>query len=1175
MWFTTYILPIIQSILASKISSTMDDWLKSSDDSDINRFNQIMKQCFIAAVKKVKGDMPVTVKDNVNELFDECRDLVLNEIRGMVPAKIPAYIEKDLYNAFKDELEKCDEAIPRINNVLLQEIQNHSSSNSKAIQNLSQNVISIKQTVENIQTIAQGLAENMGLPDCSIIPYTESQQICLPQLCSERPQLVAELANKLKEDHSIVLYAGVLEGKTVTSRLLAKSFQPDYNVVEIDFTFSNVQNLDYILQTYETGIKQLFVLDGIRFDSGHYETFCKRIKSQANLEHLFIINCYDKISDHILADDSLLTEEQLPPLTKDDIKGMIPSEKKEAFAGLVWGLFQGQPFLTNTLCLYLNKKSWNINEDELCDLFSFSSKEPLTKKVKNLLFRTVKDQDAYNLLNRLMTFDRPFTESQCADIASINPSLRNPARLLNQLEGTWVESTDGKYRISKLLRKTVKPDLLQPEAKDCYLYEVNQLLQTKKLTLADALSIMNSLIKAKDFEFAGVFYITLLVKLKEQNIPNNVYVSIIRSFWVGLQLPTTMSNRMKLAVRCSQLALIKDLRKDDEEKIIEDITELQNAGGFEKELQNLSTQTLAAHCLLSGDNDRAIPLQQKLLASYDEDLIGFKTEDAAIVSLNNVKDINALAKWLPLYVDLGYPQDWTFTEGAIIVVNRICDATPSNERIVVLQRVIKLTEGLKANIFFIAATARLIDCYSQSAKLDAAKNAFDHAEFLLGTSYGELLLNYSYGLALYNHDRKENAVPYLEKAAKVKNIGLACMVAFNARCTYALILGDTDEKSSTVVLFKELVDHSQFTTMYSAWEQDAILCTLAYALCENNQFKESVGLLLKVEHHLWTQRNVKDEHYIKLSIKFVILALYIQVTSEGGSVDSGYAVPDYGLFSKETKNIEQVYNPERNFSVEVLLYKLAEKYANEDAALEIVEHMLDYQREDAKHLGHYLSLMSLAFPLCLKHNRKDIVEYIMLTVLGAPNKNKEERTIDYEHLVLLAGLQFVVAHRALCLINGKEYDDEWLFSLLEKATALLDTPQETRFMVEQMHSNAPQYVAISDVTRKGSVYLYHFKDIAFREQFLFLWKYAEALDQLSEMSSAQGFVKAFVLDYAKFLIKENPDCFKIAVDDVDSYFAKIMHLSRLDLIKKVIQGLYFKVNKDVILSDDMLEFIND
>ena len=97
-------LPILQSIIAARIDSTLNDWVKSDDSAEDGRFYHIMKVAFVKAVRRIKGDNPKIIKDNVDALFEECRELVLEEIRSREPAHVMSYIQVELYKAFKKNL---------------------------------------------------------------------------------------------------------------------------------------------------------------------------------------------------------------------------------------------------------------------------------------------------------------------------------------------------------------------------------------------------------------------------------------------------------------------------------------------------------------------------------------------------------------------------------------------------------------------------------------------------------------------------------------------------------------------------------------------------------------------------------------------------------------------------------------------------------------------------------------------------------------------------------------------------------------------------------------------------------------------------------------------------------------------------------------------------------------
>lgn len=113
-------------------------------------------ESFISAVKRIKGDSPKIIKQHIDALFDECRDLVIDDIRQMESPQIPSYIGNDLYNAFAEELNKRADAVPSINHELLEEIAKRSDNLMKIIQNFGKEVSSLKANADKILQISRG-----------------------------------------------------------------------------------------------------------------------------------------------------------------------------------------------------------------------------------------------------------------------------------------------------------------------------------------------------------------------------------------------------------------------------------------------------------------------------------------------------------------------------------------------------------------------------------------------------------------------------------------------------------------------------------------------------------------------------------------------------------------------------------------------------------------------------------------------------------------------------------------------------------------------------------------------------------------------------------------------------------------------------------------------------------
>lgn len=1173
--FTTYALPIIQSILASRVDDSLGDWVKNSTDANQGAFNQILMESFVAAVKRVKGESPKIIKEHVDELFDECRDLVIADIRQMETPQIPAYIDDNLYHAFSEELNKRGDAIPAINHELLEEIAKRSADSMKVIQGIGKELSSLKNSTDEILKISKGLMSKSGLSACKIVPYVDGVELKLPEILSDRTALVDVLLETLIKKNAIVLYAGVLEGKTVTSRLLAKRLTKEYVVIEIDMAYHNEINIEYALQSYDASSKYVFLIDGVKYDSDYYENFCEIIRRFKSTNWLFVINTYDKISDCLLDENLVINEHKLPPLSQEEINEMLPKKISHNWGAFVHGLLQGQPLLTNLLCTYLKQRNWELSEKEIADLFTFSGGASLQNRIRIILRRTIGDENAYNLLNRLLILDKPFTERDCIELAEVNPILRNPVKLLGQLEGTWVTNNSGLYQVSTLLKKSIKPDLLLQESRDCYSLEAGKLLRKKEFTPMDVLSIMNYLVRAEDYDRAGAFYITVLVKLQEQNLLEHDNSSLIEALWIDVPLPDGMSDMQKLAVRCCQLSVIPHLKPKIAENIVLDIEKLQDTDNIEKNLRSVAFQVITAYCLLHGMKDRSITYQRKLLKSRDNESWDLtKAKQAALVELDNIRTKDDLYKWFPLYADLGFPQYDMFSEGAIIIINRLCVEVEEKDKEPLLEEILQESMVNKADIFAVACIANLIDICYQGGQQQKAQALYNRYNALLVLDLGSLLMNYSVGLGLYNQGKKNEALPYIEKAAKIEHIDTACMVALNARCRYAQLMGNKGETQKAVDAIKEIVNHPCFNEAYGVWEKDAIWGTLAYALWQNGECQDAVSALLLVERHLWKTRDNQDDNYKNASLRFSILVMFIHCKAIGQDVRDDFVVPDYCLFVNNLPNLIKEYKPVRNFTVEEFVYELSEKYKDEDTSLMILDHLLDFQKQDAEQFGQFLSVMVQAIPLCLKRNRKDIIEYVILTSLAASN-SEDAKQGDFEGCVFLGSLHLIIAYRATCLIKNEEFDDEWLFGLIDKAKCYLNDTEETESMQRQMLAAMPIYKEFSNPLRKQVAALFNFQRVEFPQHLSLLWAVMLSMQKLCRMPSGKIFLKNFALDYVRFLVHKFPEKFSLVYNDIEPFFEKIANREGLSYAKGIVQGLYFKSKDWFYMSKDLDEIVNE
>ena len=72
---------------------------------------------------------------------------------------------------------------------------------------------------------------------------------------------------------------------------------------------------------------------------------------------------------------------------------MIPIEKQSLFTPIIYGLLNGQPLLTQILCISLEKEGWTTTKDELAKILTFPTGMGLERKVRTLLRNFIPDND--------------------------------------------------------------------------------------------------------------------------------------------------------------------------------------------------------------------------------------------------------------------------------------------------------------------------------------------------------------------------------------------------------------------------------------------------------------------------------------------------------------------------------------------------------------------------------------------------------------------------------------------------------------------------------------------------------------------------------------------------------------------------------------------------------------
>lgn len=154
---TSALLPILQNILASATYDKVKNIMYADDDSDNDAFRKVMREAFVSAVKKTKKDAnDVQIEKTEREEFRYYQKVIKDEIIRLEPPERKRYVNKELYEAFKNEVLKRQETLNGLNLALAQECLKTAQGNKTHLTLLLSDVSDMK---DDIQTIKESVTK--------------------------------------------------------------------------------------------------------------------------------------------------------------------------------------------------------------------------------------------------------------------------------------------------------------------------------------------------------------------------------------------------------------------------------------------------------------------------------------------------------------------------------------------------------------------------------------------------------------------------------------------------------------------------------------------------------------------------------------------------------------------------------------------------------------------------------------------------------------------------------------------------------------------------------------------------------------------------------------------------------------------------------------------------------
>ena len=265
----------------------------------------------------------------------------------------------------------------------------------------------------------------------------------------------------------------------------------------------------------------------------------ERIRASYRRDELFTMACppftYREAADIFRTYDApaeLLTKERVVPLNR---------------------LARKHPRLLQAMGLYLEQEGWQLNTRTYEALFANQHAPDIIEETLSGILDTVEEEESRQLLYRLNLIIGSFTLNEVLALASVAPTVERPRERQLALMGLWIErDTRERYVISPLVQMVGSDDVASQARKECNRVLAERLLTQRPLYVGEVNTILIYLIRAEQYDRAGLLLIQVLVDLQQQD--SSVHDGGILSNWAETTLPLQMNLGIRLYLRALQIA---------------------------------------------------------------------------------------------------------------------------------------------------------------------------------------------------------------------------------------------------------------------------------------------------------------------------------------------------------------------------------------------------------------------------------------------------------------------------------------------------------------------------------------------------------------------------------------------------------------------------------------------
>ncbi|HEY2587156.1 MAG TPA: hypothetical protein VGI81_15520 [Tepidisphaeraceae bacterium] len=252
-----------------------------------------------------------------------------------------------------------------------------------------------------------------------------------------------------------------------------------------------------------------------------------------------------------------------PPFGDTEITALLaafgaPPEVSKKGRRLIRHATGGHPTLLVAAARYLEGQHWQLAKHTLLDLLGGSYAASMRRETVKTLIERVADASTREMLYRLNLAITTFSEADATDIAAVPQAIDRPVERLQSLIDVAIQrSPSGDLRVSPLFRILGSGDVPADSQAGCHIALGRAIMRRKTVGIDEAAAAVTRFLAGKDPNRAAIVLLRGLSSLVGYR--GRVDGDPLTMFWANAPMPASIDRGLRIAVRATQIQLLRKM----------------------------------------------------------------------------------------------------------------------------------------------------------------------------------------------------------------------------------------------------------------------------------------------------------------------------------------------------------------------------------------------------------------------------------------------------------------------------------------------------------------------------------------------------------------------------------------------------------------------------------------